>query len=205
MHPFTDTKTHILTRPRSRLETVTLAASACLGVFALLGIYYTWARSGFPPVKKAVAVLTGPSNVTGTVRFFQPDPRGPVTVEGNLKGLDANALRGFHVHQTGDLTNGCLSAGAHHNPFNTNHGGPNDRVRHAGDLGNIRSDGNGEAIFTITDFHLSLNGPRSILGRSVVVHAGTDDLGKGGNPESLKTGNAGARSACGVIGLGALD
>ena len=37
--------------------------------------------------------------------------------------------------------------------------------------------------------------------RAVVIHAGTDDLGTGGDEESLKTGNAGTRSACGVIGM----
>ena len=57
----------------------------------------------------------------------------------------------------------------------------------------------------ITDAHISLapGAERSVVGRALVLHADADDLGKGGYPDSLTTGHAGARIACGVIGLDA--
>ena len=38
-----------------------------------------------------------------------------------------------------------------------------------------------------------------VQGRSFMVHADPDDLGKGGHKLSSTTGNAGARIACGEI------
>ena len=73
--------------------------------------------------------------------------------------------------------------------------------RHVGDLGNIVADESGKASFSFSDSHLSLFGVHSIVGRSVVVHAEEDDLGRGGHDDSKTTGHAGARVACGVIGL----
>ena len=47
---------------------------------------------------------------------------------------------------------------------------------------------------------VTLYGPNSVFGRTLVIHDGIDDLGLGGNKESLITGNAGGRLACAVIG-----
>jgi len=152
---------------------------------------------------KAIAVLKGDSSVQGVITFTQESEGGPVTVTGDIKNLDPNADRGFHVHEFGDNSNGCVSAGAHFNPHKANHGGPGDSERHVGDLGNVKTDSTGTASISITDKAISLIGPQSIIGRTVVVHSGTDDLGKGGHADSLKTGNAGGRAACGVIGIAA--
>ncbi|TFK28076.1 hypothetical protein FA15DRAFT_665861 [Coprinopsis marcescibilis] len=177
-----------------------------LGVLTLLAVlfvgYALLARGDSAPlVTKAIVVLKSDGGITGTVVFEQSSNKTPVKVTGTLKGLDPNSLRGFHVHETGDLSDGCISAGAHFNPFGKNHGAPSDLNRHVGDLGNVKTNEAGEANFSFDDSLISLNGPLSIVGRSIVLHTGTDDLGRGDNQESLKTGNAGGRAACGIIGL----
>uniref|UniRef100_A0A2C9LKA2 Superoxide dismutase [Cu-Zn] n=1 Tax=Biomphalaria glabrata TaxID=6526 RepID=A0A2C9LKA2_BIOGL len=124
---------------------------------------------------------------------------------GEISGLSPG-LHGFHIHQYGDSTNGCISAGPHFNPFGKVHGGPQEEIRHVGDLGNVTAAENGVASFSMKDDLVKIHGINSVIGRSMVVHAGIDDLGKGEGDkkeESLKTGNAGARVACGVIALAA--
>ncbi|KIH53886.1 copper/zinc superoxide dismutase, partial [Ancylostoma duodenale] len=137
------------------------------------------------------------------LRQIQEKESDPCRIQGEIKGLTPG-LHGFHVHQYGDLTNGCTSTGSHFNPFNKTHGGPRDENRHNGDLGSIEAGPDGVARFNITDPMVKLHGKNSVIGRAVVVHANVDDLGKGKGSrrkESLKTGNAGARLACGVIGI----
>ena len=89
-------------------------------------------------------------------------------VTGELKGL-TKGDHGFHIHEFGDLSAGCVSAGSHFNPTAKDHGGPADAERHAGDLGNIVAGEEGTVIVDITDAQIPLKGPDSIIGRSVVV------------------------------------
>ncbi len=71
-----------------------------------------------------------------------------------------------------------------------------------GDLGNVRADENGVATLKCEDHMIMIyGGVNNIVGRAMVVHELEDDLGTGGNEESLKTGNAGGRLACGIIGI----
>lgn len=81
------------------------------------------------------------------------------------------------------------------------HGGPEDQIRHVGDLGNVVADSNGIVSTIFSDSVISLFGAKSIIGRAIVLHAEVDDLGKTDHPDSTKTGNAGGRLACGVIGI----
>jgi superoxide dismutase, Cu-Zn family len=50
------------------------------------------------------------------------------------------------------------------NPHNKEHGAPEDSNRHVGDLGNIKTDGNGNSKGSVEDSYIKLIGPESVLG-----------------------------------------
>ena len=147
------------------------------------------------PVLKAVAVLspTKGSSVHGIVTF---DVIGNgIQVVANISGLTPGK-HGFHIHEFGDCSSdsGTL-AGGHFNPAGMRHGAPDSENRHAGDIGNVEADKDGNAHLEYVDPLLSLSGENSIIGRGVIVHAKEDDL------TTQPTGAAGARLACGSIGV----
>ena len=85
---------------------------------------------------KAVAVLqpTQGSKVSGTVTFTEV--ADGVQVHAEITGLTPGN-HGFHVHEFGDCTaTDGSSAGAHFNPTNQPHAGPDADARHVGDMGN---------------------------------------------------------------------
>lgn len=64
---------------------------------------------------KAVATINGPNSVYGNVTFAQIGCNEAVLVEVYIFGL-SDGEHGFHIHEKGDLTNGCTSTGSHYNP-----------------------------------------------------------------------------------------
>jgi len=183
-----------------------------VGCFFFLALWNSSSRSHDPGFDnelhkkfKAVVVLKGTAGVNGTIHLTQIAHSATTHITGTIQGLDPNSLRGFHIHAQGDITEGCTSTGAHYNPFGKHHGGPKDSERHVGDLGNVQADADGVANVDIADLQVQLRGPWSVVGRAMVVHAGTDDLGTQNNEGSRTTGNAGGRAACGVIGLAVVE
>jgi Cu-Zn family superoxide dismutase len=143
-------------------------------------------------------------NVKGSIKFHQCTKKEGSIVYIDLHGLKPNIKKAIHIHEYGDERKGCESLGSHWNPYSKTHGTikVKNMPRHAGDLiNNIKPDSSGKFSYTYYDPLVNLRGDvdKSVIGRSIVIHNGVDDLGLGGTNESLKTGSAGSRMACAII------
>jgi Cu-Zn family superoxide dismutase len=118
--------------------------------------------------------------------------KGGVQIIADIDGLTPGK-HGFHVHEFGDCGKNGDAAGAHFNPTNQKHGGPDSPERHVGDFGNLEANSHGHAHYERIDKLIQLEGKNSIIGRSIMIHADEDDF------TTQPTGASGARIGCGVI------
>ena len=150
---------------------------------------------------------TNKAKLSGEIKLYQSNKYSPTKIKINLSGFQPNKIHAIHIHEYGNIKS-CMDTGGHYNPHNKVHGWYKEdgNFRHAGDLiNNIVSNENGNVNIEFEDDLVNLLGDYSVLGRSIVIHEKPDDLGRGGNPESLITGNAGGRMSCFVIGLDKLN
>lgn len=200
---------------KSKLVIALLIASVLLnlGLIVTVVVAYTGDRQIKHVTQAVCRVKPNPSSkldnstrdenpIEGTVMLTQK-MGDALSVSLDLRGFKAESSpkkHGFHVHQSGDIvTDGCQSAKGHFNPENKKHGNIDDVVRHVGDWGNIVVPASGSITKTFEDKVATLTGEHGVLGRAIVIHQLEDDLGRGGNEGSEKTGNAGKRLACCVI------
>jgi Cu-Zn family superoxide dismutase len=142
----------------------------------------------------AIAVLSPTQGNEARGNLYFTRVKDGVRIDGEITGLKPGP-HGFHIHEKGDCSApDATSAGGHYNPDKMPHGSPSSTQRHAGDFGNIEANSSGVAKFSLIDHTATLDGPNSILGHAVIVHADPDDM------KTQPTGNAGKRVACGVIG-----
>ncbi|CAJ1052317.1 extracellular superoxide dismutase -like isoform X2 [Notolabrus celidotus] [Xyrichtys novacula] len=147
-------------------------------------------------VRPSSTLPEGLPKVSGQVLFRQEYPEEVLQVLLRFNGFpteDDQVARAVHIHQYGDLSNGCDSTGGHYNPLEVPH--PN----HPGDFGNFVPQRG--KINAMLESKATLFGGESVIGRAVVIHEKLDDLGLGGDAGSLLHGNAGRRLGCCVIGI----
>ncbi|PKO99365.1 MAG: superoxide dismutase [Bacteroidetes bacterium HGW-Bacteroidetes-2] len=144
---------------------------------------------------KVVMEPKSETNTKGLITFTQEE--GVVKMIGSFSGLQ-EGTHAIHLHEKADCTAADgTSSGGHWNPTFEQHGKWGDTSGyHKGDIGNFNADaqGNGEVAFKTNEWCIGCGDEKKdILGKAIIVHAGTDDF------VTQPTGNAGGRISCGGI------
>ena len=135
------------------------------------------------------------SKVSGTVTFTQEN--GIVTMVAEMEGL-TEGTHAIHIHEKADCSSpDGKSTGGHWNPTMQPHGqwGAEEGY-HKGDIGNFTADASGKGSITFSTDQWCIgcgDETKDILGKAVIVHAGTDDY------ITQPTGDAGGRVSCAGI------
>jgi Cu-Zn family superoxide dismutase len=161
-----------------------------VGLISLvLGTSASWAVTGMADIH---GTAEG-SPIKGTAHL--EDTASGLHVQAQLVNVPAGA-HGFHIHEFGSCDGLGKAAGGHYNPLTTPHGQvlkEGIHHAHAGDMGNITAEANGNASIDVTIPGVTLSGGKfDVAGRAIILHEKADDF-------SQPTGNAGGRIGCGTI------
>ncbi len=179
-----------------KLNRLILVALLLVALVVALGVMNAPARAGGPSAKAKLYDAAGQR--VGEVKFSQEDD-GTVMVKVKVNGLSAG-FHGFHVHTVGACAAPFTTAGGHFNPGGATH------KDHAGDMPVllVNADGNGEAQFKTDRFTVAALFDAD--GSAVIVHASPDNYANiptryvaAPDATTLATGDAGSRTACGVV------
>lgn len=171
----------------------TLVAGTVFIYIGLQGNAIAAPMSSLAIAQAAIQSTAAGSDLSGLVTFT-PTDYGMV-IEGNLSEAP-QGFHGFHIHENGSCADGGSAAGGHFNPDGVKHGKlviDGFSGAHAGDLGNIiiNADGDGILFQQVSGLTLT-DGKYAIANRAIILHEKMDDFGQ-------PTGNAGGRIGCGVI------
>ncbi|MCM2675531.1 superoxide dismutase family protein [Alkalicoccobacillus plakortidis] len=152
-------------------------------------------------------LMNDEGNSVGVASFIL-SPDGKLFIEASVSGME-QGFHGFHIHEAPscehDHSDGAFtSAEGHYNPDDADHGA------HAGDMPPLYVNEDGTAQMTFSYDRLDAE---ALIGEaSVMIHEGPDNLGhipdryqsseqdeSGPDEETLSTGDAGDRVACGVV------
>lgn len=162
-------------------------------VSAILLASFMTSALGVTSITQPIMAKSG-SELNGTITLKEEG--GNVYISGDIRGVKPNHKFGFHIHEKPDCSSeDGKSAGGHYNPTNEKHGNPGDKNHHLGDLGNLKSNKDGKISIhkMVKASSLDKDAKRSILNRSIVLHAGADDF------ESQPSGDSGKRIGCVVL------
>ena len=134
------------------------------------------------------------SKVSGNIVFVEEN--GTVKMSAILQGLEPGN-HAIHIHEKADCSAADgTSSGGHWNPTGQPHGKwGSPEGYHKGDIGNLTAEDTGFAAleFSTDEWCIGCgDATKDIVGKAVIVHAGTDDYGQ-------PTGNAGGRISCGAV------
>jgi superoxide dismutase, Cu-Zn family len=180
---------------------IVITVMAALVAAAAIGTAGVIARGGDSKKSEKLRVALRDADGRKIGKVLAVERRRGVALAVNVRrGLEPG-WHGFHVHGTGACEGDFTSAGGHLKTGEQTHGD------HTGDLPALLVDERGKGTAAFRTDRFTLDDLRDADGSAFIVHAGRDNYANvperyapsGPDADTLNTGDAGARAACGIV------